>query len=139
MSPEDVEKLEEINRLLEEAYDHYFQYESHCKSSEGFVSLEYGTLWDRREHGLKITNVHIYSYVFCREGRSQDFDTLDEALETVREWHRDEMSYDYNAPSEVKAREELDAYAAEMIETLANQGRLRVVTIDEKSNSEDER
>jgi hypothetical protein len=49
------------------------------------------------------------------------------------------MSYDYNAPSEVKAREELDAYAAEMIETLANQGRLRVVTIDEKSNSEDER
>lgn len=130
MSPEDMVKLEEIHRLLEEAYSHYFQYESHCKSSEGFVSLEFGTLWDRREDGVKITNVHIYSYVFCREGRSQDFDSLDDALAIVREWHKDEMSYDYASPSAVKAREEVDALAAEFINTLAEEGRLRVIRVE---------
>lgn len=98
--------------------------------NEGFISLEYGTLWDRREHGLKITNVHIYSYVFCQEGRSQDFDSLDAALETVKEWHKNEMAYDFNAPEEVAAREEMDQLAADFIETLKADGRLTIVNLD---------
>lgn len=131
MTPEDYAKLEEIHRLLDEAYDHYFQYEGHCKSSEGHIDISYGNLWDRREEGLKIKYVHIYSYVFCEQGRSQDFDSLDDALETVREWHTKEMAYDYNAPEEVAAREELDNLAADFLDTLSKSGRLQVHVIGE--------
>ena len=133
MTPEELKKLEEINSLLEEAYSHYFKYEGHCKSSEGFISIEYGNLWDRRDDGLGIKNVHIYSYVFCKEGRSQDFDSLDEALATVREWHAEEMAYDYEAPEQVEAREEMDKMAAEFIEQLEKDGRLTIIEIGEEN------
>jgi len=132
VSPEDYTKLEEIHRLLEEAYSHYFEYEGHCKSSEGFVSIEYGTLWDRRETGLAISNVHIYSYVFCKEGRHQDFDSLDKALETVREWHAEEMAYDYNTPEAVAVRREMDQLASDFIEKLEADGRLTIIEIGDK-------
>ena len=133
MNSDDVKKLEEISRLLDEAYAHYFEYEGHCKSSEGFISIEYGNLWERRESGLQITNVHIYSYVFCQEGRSQDFDSLDDALKTVREWHANEMAYDYNAPEQVEARAAMDKIAFEFIDELEKSGRLTVIEIgDEK-------
>lgn len=131
MTPEDYSKLEEIHRLLDEAYDHYFQYEGHCKSSEGHIDISYGNLWDRRGEGLKIKYVHIYSYVFCEQGRSQDFDSIDDALETVRDWHKKEMAYDYNAPEEIAAREELDNIAADFLTTLTKSGRLQVHVIGE--------
>jgi hypothetical protein len=132
MSPEESAKLEEIHRLLEEAYSHYFEYEGHSKISEGFISVEYGTLWDRRESEcIQITNVHIYSYVFCKEGRSQDFGSLDEALMTVREWHAEEMAYDYTAPEEVEAREKMDKMAFEFIEGMKADGRLTIIEIGE--------
>jgi hypothetical protein len=131
----DSEKLQEIHRLLDEAYSHYFEYEGHCKSSEGFISIEYGNLWDRRDSGLHIRNVHIYSYVFCTEGRSQDFASLDEALATVREWHAKEMAYDYNAPEEIAAREEMDKVAYEFIADMEKKGRLHVHYIGEQELS----
>jgi hypothetical protein len=134
VTPKDYEKLEEISRLLEEAYDHYFKYESHCKSSEGHIDISYGNLWDRREEGLKIKYVHIYSYVFCKEGRSQDFDSLDDALETVREWHKEEMAYDYEAPEEVAAREEFDKFAVSWLNQMQEDGRLHIHMIDGDDN-----
>lgn len=124
----DIEKLQEISRLLDEAYKHYFEYEGHCKSSEGWISVEYGTYWDRSDNPseLPIKGVEIYSYVFCEQGRSQDFESLDEALETVREWHAKEMAYDYNAPEEVAAREEMDQFAAEWLQEMQASGKLEV-------------
>jgi len=132
MNKEDYEKLEEINSLLDEAYNHYFEYEGHCKSSEGYISIEYGNLWDRKDDGLKIKNVHIYSYVFCREGRSQDFDSLDDALTTVREWHKDEMAYDYNAPEEIAAREEVDEMFGVWLKEMQEDGRLHIHMVGEE-------
>jgi hypothetical protein len=133
----DKEKLSEISRLLDEAYKHYFEYEGHCKSSEGHITLEYGNYWDRKENSLEvpIKSVSIYSYVFCEQGRSQDFDSLDEALETVREWHANEMAYDYNAPEEVEARAEMDKFAMEWIEDMKASGKLQIIEV---TGNEDE-
>lgn len=127
----DIEKLQEISRLLDEAYTHYFTYEGHCKSSEGFISIEYGNLWDRQDNPLQlpIKNVHIYSYVFCTEGRSQDFDTLDEALETVRGWHAREMEYDPNTPEAIENREEMDRIAGEFLSTMMEKGKLTIIDV----------
>lgn len=133
----DLEKLAEISRLLDEAYKHYFSYEGHCKSSEGFISIEYGTYWDREKNPLElpVKNVHIYSYVFCREGRSQDFDSIDEALKTVQEWHANEMAYDPNTPEAIENRRLMDEMAGEFISKMMDQGRLTVIEVGE----EDER
>lgn len=139
MRTSDAAKLREIHELLDEAYAHYFEYEGHCKSSEGFISVEFGNLWDRKDNGLTITNVHIYSYVFCKEGRSQNFDSLDDALETVRAWHAEEMAYDYSAPDEVAAREEADQLAAEFLQNMHDQGRLHVINADDPDARENER
>ncbi len=135
MTPDEYEKLQQIHQLLEEAYAHYFQYESHAKSSEGYISIEYGTLWDRQETGLTITNVHIYSYVFCEDGRTADFPTVDAALDKVKEWHKKELAYDYNAPEEIAAREELDKFAAEFISTLQEKGKLNIIEIHPKDSA----
>ena len=132
MNKEDYEKLEEISRLLDEAYNHYFQYESHCKSSEGHISIEYGNLWDRKDEGIRITGVSIYSYVFCREGRKEYFDSLDDALTTVRQWHKDEMAYDYNAPEEVAAREEVDEMFGVWLKEMQEEGRLEIHIVGEE-------
>lgn len=134
MTPEDYTKLEEIHKLLEEAYDHYFQYEGHCKSSEAHIDISYGNLWDRREEGLKIKYVDIYSYVFCEEGRSQIFDSLDDALETVRGWHKKEMAYDYESAEAVEAREEFDKFAVDWINQMQEDGRLKIHMIDMEGN-----
>lgn len=88
------EKLKEIRRLLKEAYDHYFKHgDGHCKSAEGQISVHFGNYWDDKDD-LVIRSVEIYSYVFGPH-RSHFFDSLDEALETVKRWHKDEMNYDY--------------------------------------------
>jgi len=90
------EKLIKIRQLLKEAYDHYFKYsDGHCKSGEGHISVEFGDYWSDKKCELKITGVCIYSYVLG-PSRSHYFDTLDEALETVVQWHKDEMSMTYD-------------------------------------------
>lgn len=134
----DTEKLQEISRLLDEAYTHYFEYEGHCKSSEGFISIEYGNLWDRRETPgeMPIKNVHIYSYVFCREGRSQDFESLDAALETVRGWHAEEMAYDYNSPEAIENREVMDKMAAEFIKEMMDNGKLTIIEVGDNDKED---
>lgn len=96
MNQQDFNKLLEIRKLLKEAYDHVFENDHDCgyKSSEGHISLEFGNYWEDEKCELKITSVNIYSYVFGNS-RSHCYDTLDEALEVVRRWHKEEMETDY--------------------------------------------
>ena len=95
MNDKDFQKLLEIRKLLKKAYDHYFDNsDGHCKSQEGHISIEFGNYWEDNKCELKITSVNIYSYVFG-SSRSHYYDTIDEALEVVRQWHKEEMTTDY--------------------------------------------
>jgi hypothetical protein len=95
------EKLIKIRKLLKEAYDHYFTncQDCGCKSGEGHISLEFGNYWEDPNCELKITAVCISSYVFGPH-RTHYFDTLDEALETVVQWHDEEMKTVYSQDDE---------------------------------------
>ena len=131
MTPDEYQKLQEISRLLKEAYDHYFEYEGHCKSAEGRISIDYGTLWDREDpNDMSIRGVEIYSYVFCREGRSQFFTTVDVALEVVRGWHVEEMAYDYNSPEALENQRMMDEMAADFLEKMIDSERLTIIDVD---------
>jgi len=90
-----LEKLREIVRLMDEAYDHYFATsDGHCKTSEGYVGLGFNNYFERKAgEPLRVAQVEIYSYVLG-PSRSHYFGSVDEALATVREWHRNEMSAD---------------------------------------------
>ena len=100
ISDEDIKNLTEIQRLLDEGLEHYLTYESHCKSSEGYVSIEvsFGTSWDRfraKEEGKPLRpkyNVNVYSYALS-SSRSWDFEYPEDALAAVQEWHKSEMEY----------------------------------------------
>lgn len=95
MKKSDFDKLLEIRRLLKEAYDHYFDHsDGHCKSGEGHISLEFGNYWEDKKCEMNITSINIYSYVFG-SSRSHYYDTIDEALEVVRKWNKEEMSTNY--------------------------------------------
>lgn len=105
MDVKDKNKLLQIRKLLKEAYDHYFKYsDGHCKSAEASISIEFGNYWTDEKCELPITGVSIYSYVL---GPSRDhyFSTIDKALQTVIQWHKEEMSHDYE-----KDRLEEEAY-----------------------------
>ena len=96
MNKKDFDKLLKIRTLLKEAYDYYFQHsDGHCKSSEGHISLDFGNYWEDKECELKITGVQIYSYVLGPD-RLHYFKSLDNALESVVQWHREQMNTDYN-------------------------------------------
>lgn len=92
LTPEELADLEEINRLLHEANAHSLARDGHRKSSEGAISLHFGTHWDRLdEEDRKSPSVSIYSYLLSPH-RDHDFDSVQQALETVRVWHRNEMA-----------------------------------------------
>lgn len=135
----DIEKLQEISRLLDEAYKHYFSYEGHCKSYEGHISISYGNYWDRQDNptSLPVTGIHISSYVFGGIDRGQDFDTIDEALEAVRSWHTEEMAYDPNTPEAIENRRLMDEMAGEFISKMMDQGRLTIIEIDGDGNEKE--
>jgi len=95
MNKNDFTKLLQIRKLLKEAYDYYFQHsDGHCKSSEGSISIEFGDYWSDKNCECKITGVSIYSYVLG-SSRLHYFDNLDKALETVLQWHNEEMTMTY--------------------------------------------
>lgn len=101
---EDLANLREIMRLLDEAYDHYFKYEGHCKSAEGYVGLHFTNYFERPdEEPLTIKGVEVYSYVLG-PSRTHYFASTDEALAEVKKWHEREMTFDY-----VKMQEEEEA------------------------------
>ena len=97
MNESDFNKLKKIRQLLKEAYDHYFKFsvDGHCKSSEGYIGLDFGNYWEDKNCELKITGVQIYSYVLGPD-RLHYFKSLDNALDAVVQWHRDELNTDYN-------------------------------------------
>ena len=91
LTTEDIEKLAEIQRLLDEGLEHYLTYESHCKSSEGYVTVTLSNSWQRRA-GENPIGVEVYSYALG-PSRSHFFDSIDEALAEVQGWHKEEMAY----------------------------------------------
>lgn len=102
MNQSDFNKLKKIRKLLKEAYNHYFKYsDGHCKHSEGHISLDFGDYWSDKKCECKITGVNIYSYVLG-PSRSNYFDSLDNALETVVQWHTSEMTTNYDEFGEPK-------------------------------------
>lgn len=89
-----LEKLGELMRLLGEAYEHYFEHsDGYCKSSEGAISLSIPPYYWSESGEL---GVSVYSYVFGPQ-REHWFDSMDEALLIVREWHAREMDQKYDA------------------------------------------
>lgn len=130
LTQEDLDKLTEIQNLLDEGLAHYLTYEGHCKSSEGHVSVHLANSWDRRRGENPIT-VEVYSYVLGPH-RSHDFDSIDEALEEVRKWHAREMQYDPDTEENLAAAEEFDKAASEFISTMMDQGRLTVINVGEE-------
>ena len=97
MINKDFQKLLEIRKLLKEAYDHYFENDPDpcCKSAEGQMSVHFGNYWDNKDN-LEIKAIEIYSYVFGMT-RLHSFKSVDEALETVKEWHKTQLSIDYES------------------------------------------
>lgn len=97
LKTEELAKLKEIERLLDEAYANYFEKdpEGYCKSSEGAVTVSFGTFFDRRDGNHEPVNVEIYSYIFG-PNRLNNFPTLDAALAAVTSWHTEEMARDYD-------------------------------------------
>lgn len=95
MNDIDAKKLKQIRTLLKEAYDHYFTNDPDpsCKSAEGQISLYFSNYWEDKEE-LVIRHIEIYSYVFGST-RLHTFKSMDEALETVKGWHKEQLSIDY--------------------------------------------
>lgn len=89
--------LLEIQRLLDEAYDHYFEHsDGYSKNDEGHIEINLNKYSDRKDgQPLRVTSIGIFSYVFGPH-RMHDFETVDQALTAVREWHRYETETDYS-------------------------------------------
>lgn len=129
LTQEDIDKLAEIQNLLDEGLAHYLTYEGHCKSSEGHVSVSFDNSWRRRDGEAKLT-VEVYSYVLGPH-RSHDFDSIDEALEEVRKWHAEEMSYDPDTEENLAAAEEWNNIAHEFVTEMMDKGRLTIINVGE--------
>lgn len=133
LTQDDLDKLAEIQNLLDEGLAHYFTYDGHCKSSEGHVSVSFDNSFRRMDGTNKLT-VEVYSYVLGPH-RSHDFDSVDEALEAVREWHAREMAYDPDTPENLAAAEEWDNIAHEFLSQMEEEGRLTIINIGEEDPS----
>jgi len=92
---DELAKLKKIQTLMDEAYTHYFENsDGYCKSSEGAVTVGFGTFFDRRDGNSSVEYVEIYSYVFGPD-RTNTYSSVDEALKAVTGWHEEEMNRDY--------------------------------------------
>lgn len=93
MSDGFMRKLDLLKRLLAEAYEHYFEYsDGYCKSSEGAISVQFtAPFYWREDEPAKEPAVEVFSYVFG-PSRSHWFDSIDEAIVTVRQWRDDELA-----------------------------------------------
>lgn len=137
-----LDKIAEIARLHDEAFEHYQKYDSHAKSSDGAISIEigFGTVWDRRREKIQPSlGVSIYSYVVAAATpsypnfgqRSHYFETVDEALTVMQEWHAKAMTYQ---PTEEELAE-IDAFAAEMWDVIKD--KVEVVEIVHNDTDKD--
>ena len=87
------QKMQEIVRLNDEAIEHLSSLGEGGKSSEGHIQLilDYGTSDDRWEGAKPKTGVYIYAYLLG-PSRRHYFDSVDEALEAMKEWHASAMN-----------------------------------------------
>lgn len=142
ITQEILDKIAEIARLHDEAFWHLQQFDGHAKSSDGAVSIEigFGTVWDRRlEKTQPSIGVSIYSYVVASSTpsypnfgqRNHYFETVDEALTVMREWHEKAMAYN---PTEEELAE-IDAFAAETWDVVKD--KVEVIEIVHNDTDED--
>ncbi len=121
ISKEDLDKIAEIARLHDEAFWHLHQFDGHAKSGDGTVQIyiSFGNVWERSEGPVvPSVSVGIYSYVVASNTpsypnfgeRNHYFETVDEALQVMKEWHAKAMSYQ---PTEDELKE-IDDFAREM-------------------------
>ncbi|WP_410646246.1 hypothetical protein [Amycolatopsis sp. cmx-4-54] len=84
-------KFATLQQLLAKAYEHNLARDEHCKSSEGAIRLNFPEFYWSHNSAKRI-GVEIFSYCFGGGGRIHEFDNVDDALDEVRDWHRDEMA-----------------------------------------------
>lgn len=112
VTEQEMTDLREIDVLMDEANTHAMTLgDGGWKSSEGHVSIGFGNHWDRDpEEPRKPITVEVYSYLLGPH-RSHFFDNTTEALEVVRQWHRNEMAYDYTTEDWDDGAREPDLYS----------------------------
>lgn len=138
ISDETLNKISEITRLHDEAFWHLHQFDGHAKSSDGSVQIhiEFGNVWERQDGPVQPrVSVAMYSYVVASDTplypsfgeRNHYFETVDQALQVVQEWHAKAMSYQ-PTPEDLF---EADEFAREMWETIKD--KVTVVEVTEES------
>jgi hypothetical protein len=125
ISDETLNKISEITRLHDEAFWHLHQFDGHAKSSDGSVQIhiEFGNVWERQDGPVQPrVSVAMYSYVVASDTplypsfgeRNHYFETVDQALQVMKEWHKAAMAYQ-PTPEDLA---EADEFAREMWETI---------------------
>lgn len=125
ISQEDLDKIAEITRLHDEAFWHLHKYDGHAKSSDGAITIEigFGNVWERQDSSVSPrVGVAIYSYVVASDtpsypnfgSRNHYFESVDEALTVMKEWHAQAMSYQ-PTEEELKEADELASDIWEII------------------------
>ena len=89
----ELDHLSGLIDRLDYAYWLWFEHDhdQHAKSSEGRVTIEFPSYWDR-SNGETEPKVVVYSYVFGPR-RTHDFDSVDEAVNAVRAWVDEYLDY----------------------------------------------
>jgi hypothetical protein len=96
LTAEEQRDLAQLIALLDQAYDHYFaNSDGHCKSSEGYVHVDFGLYFDRAD-GVRRRAVKVYSYCLG-PSRTHHFESIKDALAAVEQWHAEEMATDHQA------------------------------------------
>jgi hypothetical protein len=140
ITQEDVMKVQEIAELHDEAFWHLHQYDGHAKSSDGYIGFDvsFGTVWDRKNGPVTPrVGVIIYSYVVSSEtplypnfgDRNHYFESLDEALLVMKEWHKIAMAYN---PTEEELAES-DTLALQLWDAIESRTTIIDVEDDEES------
>jgi hypothetical protein len=145
ISQEDLDKVAEIARLHDEAFWHLQKFDGHAKSSDGAISIEveFGNVWERQDGPVRPhVAVAIYSYVVASDTpsypnfgqRSHYFETIDQALEVMTEWHAKAMSYQ---PTEEELQE-IDDFAREMWEVIKDKTTIYEIFSEDAKAAEEE-
>lgn len=109
LDPAALTKIRELMRLHDEAMWHWMKLDGMCKSSEGTVTVYLTNSFERDEgeNPLRVKGIEVFAYV-VGPSRHHYFDTVDEALAVVRQWHVDTMAVDI----EERRREEEEGWVA---------------------------
>ena len=140
ISQGDLDKIAEIARLHDEAFWHLHKFDGHAKSSDGSIGIEirFGNVWERQESPVAPSvSVNIYSYVVASEtplypnfgDRNHYFETVDEALQVMKEWHAEAMAY---SPTEEELKE-ADELASDIWEIIKDKTTIMNILEEDES------